>query len=90
MSDNGYLELDHRLIQLQKNLYTKVSEAKAHINKHMEDDHRDDDIYKFLAHTKRGRFLCRLFGYKSSNMRRITAKKKIRKLNRKRKQIIEV
>jgi len=90
MSGNGYLELDKRLIQLQKNLYTKVDEAKSQINKHVDDDHRDDDIYKFLAHTTRGRLLCSLFGYKSSNIRRVAARKKIRKLNRKRKQIIEV
>lgn len=90
MSDNGYLELDQRLIQLQKNLYTKVSEAKAHINKHVDEDHRDDDIYKFLSHTTRGRILCRLFGYKSSGMRRAATKKKKQKLDRKLKQIIEV
>ena len=80
MSDNGYLELDNRLIELSKNIKTKVDEAKATIQEHIRNDHRDDDIYKFLAHTKRGRLLCRLFGYRNSNQRRlsfIAAKKKM-------------
>ena len=87
---NGYAELDTRLIQLQKSLYTKVDEAKSQINEHVDRQHRDDDIYKFLSHTKRGRILCRLFGYKTRNMRRVNSLKKIRKLNRKRRQITEV
>lgn len=80
------LELDGRLIQLTKDLYTKVDEAKAEIRDHVVKHHRDDDIYKFLTHTKRGRILCRLFGYRTSNQRRlnfIAKKQKIKsKLNK--------
>ena len=87
MSGNGYLELDNRLIELSKNVRTKIDEAKSTIQEHIRDDHRDDDIYKFLAHTTRGRLLCRLFGYRNSNQRRVNATAKKKKLATKIKQI---
>lgn len=80
IAQTDLLEIDTRLIQLTKNVRSKIDEAKAKIQEHIRDDHRDDDIYKFLAHTRRGRLLCRLFGYKHSDQRRLTfaaAKKKM-------------
>lgn len=66
---NGDFEFDKRLIQLHKDVRTKIDEAKSRIQEHIRNEHRDDDIYKFLSHTTRGRLLCRLFGYRSSKQR---------------------
>jgi hypothetical protein len=88
IDSNG--DFDKRLIQLQKNLYTKVSESKAIINEHIENDHRQDDIFKFLSHTRRGRLLCWLLGYREAKKRRRQLKKKKRKADYLRRKISEV
>lgn len=87
VDSNGFNELDQRLIQLQKNLYTKVDEAKSEIRAHVTTHHRDDDIYKFLTHTKRGRILCYLFGYRTSNQRRLNFIAKKQKMKSKLKKL---
>ena len=79
--------LDDKFIQLTKDTKNKVDEVKEKVAKHIREDHHEDDIYKFLLQTKRGRLFCRLLGYKTARLRDKWIIKKTMKLKAKERKI---
>ena len=80
-------DLDDKFIQLTKDTKSKIDEAKAKLDGHIRFDHNENDIYKFLLQTKRGRFMCRLLGYKTKRLNDKLVLKKLEKVKRKARKI---
>ena len=80
--------LDDKFIQLIGDTKNKIDEAKEKVNRHIKEDHREDDIYKFLLQTKRGRFFCKwLLGYRTE---KIANKIKLEKLEKAKKKLNKI
>ena len=86
--EGDILELvDKALIGFHKELKTKVNESRALIRAHEAGEEKR--IFDLFKHTKRGRFLCWLIGFKTFREREQDRRKRLMKVRKKIKKLGE-